>query len=183
MDLTSARTAIHGRRLLLAVACGLALLPAAALAGSAPGQSIGRNADLLSTGNTPSDSAALVQCLTASEAPQRSATFSGEMTMFAGASRMSMRIELLERMPGEMSYHVVAAPGLGVWRSSDPGVGVYKYVKQVTNLSAPADYKGLVSFRWQGAHGHTIKRDERRTRRCSQPASAASTPSLSSSLE
>ena len=69
---------------------------------------------------------------------------------------------------------MVAAPGLGVWRASDPGVGVYKYVKQVTNLSAPADYRGLVSFRWQGAHGHMIKRDERRTRRCSQPAPPAS---------
>ncbi len=182
MDLTSARTAIRGRRLLLAVACGLALLWAA-LAGSARGQTLAASADLLSSGGTLPDSASLVQCLTASEPAERSATFSGEMTMFAGASRMSMRIELLERMPGEMSYHVVAAPGLGVWRSSDPGVGVYKYVKQVTNLSAPADYKGLVSFRWQGVHGRTIKRDERRTRRCSQPAPATSTPSLSSSLE
>ena len=89
---------------------------------------------------------------------------------------MSMRIELLERRPGEMGYRAVAAPGLGVWRVSDPGVGVYKYVKQVTNLSAPADYKGLVTFRWQGARGRTIKREERRTRRCSQPAPARALP-------
>jgi hypothetical protein len=182
MDLTSARTAIRGRRPLVAVVCGLALLPAA-LAGSALGQTVGSSADLLSGGNASPDSASLVQCLTASEPAERSATFSGEMTMIAGASRMSMRIELLERMPAEMGYHSVAAPGLGVWRASDPGVGVYKYVKQVTNLSAPADYKGLVTFRWQGVHGHTIKREERRTRRCSQPAPATSAPSLSSPLE
>jgi hypothetical protein len=183
MDLTSARTAIRGRRLLVASACGLALLPAA-LADGARGQTVGQGADLLSgAGGALLDSASLVQCLSASEPAERAATFAGEMTMVAGASRMSMRIELLERMPGEANYHTVAAPGLGVWRGSDPGVGVYKYVKQVTNLSAPADYKGLVSFRWQGAHGRTVKRDERRTRRCSQPASTASASSLSSSLE
>jgi hypothetical protein len=188
MDLTSTRTAIRGRRLLLASACGLALLPAA-LAGSARAQGLaGVTADVLGAGNTAPDAASLTQCLTAGEAAERSATFSGEMSAIAGTTRMSMRIELLERMPDEVSYHAVAAPGLGVWRVSDPGVGVYKYVKQVTNLSAPADYKGLVSFRWQGLHGHTLKRDERRTHRCAQPAPAgsspaASPPSLSSSLE
>jgi hypothetical protein len=180
MDLTSARTAIRGRRPLLAVACGLALL-LAALAGSARAQTVGINADLLSGGATSPDSASLVQCLTTGEQAERAATFSGEMTTIAGATRMSMRFELLERMPGETGYHAVAAPGLGVWRASDPGVSVYKYVKQVTNLAAPADYKGLVSFRWLGAHGHTIKRDERRTHKCSQPAPV--TPSSSPSLE
>jgi hypothetical protein len=182
MDVTSVRTAIRGRRLPLAVACGLALLPAA-LASSARGQTFAASADLLGGGNASLDSASLVQCLTASEPAERAATFAGEMAMVAGASRMAMRIELLERVPGETTYHPVAAPGLGVWRMSDPGVGVYKYVKQVTNLSAPADYRGLVSFRWQGSHGHTIKREERRTRRCSQPAPVTSAPSSSSSLE
>lgn len=182
MDLTSVRTAVRGRRRLLAVACGLALLPAA-LASAARAQTFGFGADALSTGSAVPDSASLMQCLTTGEQVERSATFAGEMTAIAGTTRMSMRIELLEWMPGETSYHVVAAPGLGVWRVSSPGVGVYKYVKQVTNLSAPADYRGLVSFRWQGAHGRTLKRDERRTRRCSQPAPVASTPSMSSSLE
>lgn len=182
MDLISARTAIRGRRRLVAVACGLALLPAA-LVGSAFGQTVGSSADVLATGNATPASASLTQCLTTGEQSERAATFAGEMTSVAGTTRMSMRIELLERMPGQMNYHAVSAPGLGMWRVSDPGVGVYKYVKQVTNLSAPADYKGLVTFRWQGARGRTIKRDERRTRRCSQPASAASAPSLSSSLE
>lgn len=168
MDVTSATTAICGRRRLLALACGLALLPAA-LAGSARGQIVGKGADALGIGNSAPDSASLVQCLTTGEQAERSATFAGEMSAIAGATRMSMRIELLERMPGEMGYRTVAAPGLGVWRSSDPGVGVYRYVKQVTNLSAPADYKALVSFRWQSPRGRVLRREERRTRRCSQP--------------
>jgi hypothetical protein len=181
MDLTSARTPVGGRRPLLALAFVSALLSMAFAAG-AFGRGVGTSADVLVSGTTL-DSASLLQCLTASEQAERSATFSGEMTAIAGATRMSVRIELLEWTPGQTGYRVVAAPGLGVWRASDPGVGVYKYVKQVTNLTAPADYRGLVSFRWQGAHGHTIKHDERRTHRCSQPAPAANTPSSSSSLE
>ena len=178
MDSTSARAAIRGRCPLLALACGLALLPAA-LAPAARAQTVPAVQSLDPA--SPLDAASLTQCLTASEPAERSATFSGEMTMIAGASRMSMRIDLLERMPGETSYHAVAAPGLGVWRASDPGVGVYKYVKQVTNLTAPADYRGLVSFRWLGPHGHLVKHDERRTRHCSQPAPPTSTPSPSPS--
>ena len=59
------------------------------------------------------------------------------MTAIAGATRMAMRIELLERMPGETGYHALAAPGLGRVAASDPGVGVYKYLKQVANLPRP----------------------------------------------
>src|SRR5579862_3277487 len=110
MDLTSARTAVRGRRRLLVVACGLALL-LAALTGSAFGRTSGSSADVFATGNATLDSASLAQCLSASEQAERSATFAGEMTTIAGASRMSMRIELLERRPGEMGYHAVAAPG------------------------------------------------------------------------
>src|ERR1700724_2111130 len=101
---------------------------------------------------------------------ERSATFSGEMTAVPGTARMAMRIEVLESAPGEVGFHAVAAPGLGVWRDSDPRVKIYKYLKQVTNLSAPASYRALVRFRWMGAHGHVIKRAERITSRCEQPA-------------
>jgi hypothetical protein len=180
MALTSATTAIRGRRPLLALACGLVLLPAAPAIG-ARAQAFGAGSDQLAAGSAaPLDSATLVQCLTAGEQAQRSATFAGEMATIPGAARMAMRIELLERMPGEIGFHAVAAPGLGVWRASDPGVDVYKYVKQVTNLSAPADYRGLVTFRWQGPRGRTLKREERRTRRCAQPApeSPPATPPL-----
>ena len=130
-------------------------------------------------------SATLVQCVTASEPAERSATFAGEMTMIPGASRMSMRIELLERTPGETGYHPVLAPGVGVWRSADPGVKAYKHLEQVTDLAAPADYRALISFRWDGPHGHVLKRDELRTPRCVQPTPTATPapPALGSPLE
>jgi hypothetical protein len=178
MAMTSTRT-IHGRRLLAACMCGLALAWMA-FAGSAEGQGtvqITGQPDGAST----LDSASLVQCLTATEPAERSATFAGEMTTIPGATRMSMRIELLERMGEETGYHTVAASAVGVWHTADPDVKTYKHLEQFTNLSAPAFYRALISFRWQGPHGRVIKRDERRTSRCSQPAPM--TPSSSSSLE
>ena len=57
-----------------------------------------------------------------------------------------------------------------MWRAADPKVKVYKYLKQVTNLSSPASYRGLVRFRWINAKGHVFKRAERLTTRCLQPA-------------
>jgi hypothetical protein len=60
-----------------------------------------------------------------------------------------------------------------VWRAADPKVKVYKYLKQVSNLSSPASYRGLVRFRWINAQKHVIKRAERLTTRCLQPTLSA----------
>ncbi|HEY4895081.1 MAG TPA: hypothetical protein VII01_03250 [Solirubrobacteraceae bacterium] len=117
--------------------------------------------------------ATIVQCVTAVAQAERAATFSGEMTSIPGSARMEMRIELLERMPAETGFRAVNAPGLGVWRVSAPGVKAFRYIKQVTNLSAPAFYRGAVRFRWLSARGHLIKAFELRTPRCQEPATPA----------
>jgi len=168
MRFTSTATTIHSRRLLAAIACALTLLWVAQ-----PGGADAKMA--VSTAGQPPDrsaSASLVQCVTATVPGERSATFAGEMTAIPGTARMSMRIEVLERIQGEASFHTVVAPGLGVWRTSDPGVKVYKYLKQVANLSAPAVYRAAVVFRWQGSRGRLIKHAERMTRLCKQPRPA-----------
>jgi hypothetical protein len=150
------RTLRRPRALCAACACSLALYPAHAAA-STP------------TAAQPS-SASLEQCVTSVSQIERSATFAGEMTAVPGSMRMAMRIEVQESLPGEGAFHAIAAPGLGVWRDSDPKVKIYKYLKQVTNLSSPATYRALVRFRWMGPRGHVIKRAERVTPRCTQPA-------------
>jgi hypothetical protein len=111
------------------------------------------------------------QCVTTGEQTDRSTTFSAEMTAVTGTARMAMRIEVQERLPGEELFHTVSAPGLGVWRGSAPGVKIYQYVKQVTNLSFPADYRALVRFHWLNDKGYVIRRAERHTLECVQPAS------------
>ena len=115
--------------------------------------------------------ATVEQCVTTGEQSDRSATFSGEMTAITGTARMAMRIEVQERLPDEELFHTVSAPGLGVWRGSAPGVKIYQYVKQVTNLSSPADYRALVRFHWLNDKGYVIRRAERFTLQCVQPAS------------
>jgi hypothetical protein len=141
----------------LALVCGVAGAQTAPTAGSGL--------------STPGATAAtLEQCVTSVVQTERSATFTGEMTAIGGTSKMSMRIDVQERTAEESGYHVLSAPGLGVWRSADPKVKVYKYLKQVTNLSAAASYRALVRFRWIGAKGRVIRRAERLTPRCLQPA-------------
>jgi hypothetical protein len=109
------------------------------------------------------------QCLTIGEQAERSATFVGEMTAIPGTARMEMRISVLERTPGEFAFHYVASPGLGVWRAAAAGVRDYRYLKQVTDLSAPAVYRALVRFRWLNDRGRAIHSTELLTPRCRQP--------------
>jgi hypothetical protein len=156
---------VNGRRSALTVSavalCSIAAQPAAA--GSTQALRSARAV-------TPSASAVLEECLTSSLQAERSATFAGEMTAVAGTVRMAMHIDVDERTPAQTTFHIVSAPGLGVWRLSDPRVKLYKYVKQVTNLSSPAVYRAVVRFRWLGPHGHVIKRAQRFTGACVQPA-------------
>ena len=114
--------------------------------------------------------ASVGECVTSAVQEERSATFAGEMAAIPGTARMAVKIEVQERLPAETLFRTIAAPGLGVWRGSDPKVKIYKYLKQVTNLAAPATYRALVRFRWLNAHGHVIKRTEHFTSHCVQPA-------------
>jgi hypothetical protein len=159
------------------------LLPGAAAAsagaeGAAPVASTAASGSPASSSAPAGPAAALEGCVNAQQADERAATFSGEMTATPGTTRMSIRIELQQRLPGEATFHAVSAPGLGVWRASAPGVKVYRYIKQVTNLAAPAQYRAAVRFHWLNARGRLIRTSERRTPACAQhlmqpPASGA----------
>src|SRR5665213_3198913 len=170
---TAPRRATRLRLLLPLLVC-CALLPACvAQAMGATGQTDGSLQAVQpgAGGSTPTVSVTAEQCLATGEQAERSATFSGEMTAPPGTARMAMRIEVQELIPGEETFHTVSAPGLGVWRGSQPGVKIYRYVKQVTNLSSPAVYRALVRFHWLNDGGRVIKRAERLTSKCAQPAS------------
>jgi hypothetical protein len=116
-----------------------------------------------------SASAALTQCTVAVEQNNRSGTFAGQMVAISATQRMMMRISVQERSPGEDVFHTISAPGLGSWRSSEAGVKVYKYFRQVTNLPAPGDFRGVITFRWLAARGHVLRQTVRRTQSCQQP--------------
>lgn len=121
------------------------------------------------TTSKPSASATVQQCITSETQSERSATFAGEMSAITGATKMEMQIGLLERAPLETAYRAVSAPGLDTWMHSAPGVKVYKSLDQVTNLAAPADYRGVIRFRWLNAKGRVVRSLELRTPRCQEP--------------
>jgi hypothetical protein len=190
--LSSARAKRAVRRPIVALACAVAVpwlvLAPAALGGTATAPSTsavqavadasasagtGQSAPPTSKANA---SATLQQCATATiPQTERSATFAGEMTAIPGTAHMQMRIELEERALGEAMYRTVTAPGLGVWHSSAAGVKIFAHIQQVTNLSAPAVYRGAVRFRWLNAKGRPIKTQELHTARCEQPATQTPT--------
>ncbi len=190
--LSSACAKRAARRPIVALACAVVVpwlvLAPAALGGTATAPSTGISQAVADAGASagagqgatpPSKaiaSAALQQCATATiPQTERSATFAGEMIAIPGTARMEMRIDLEERALGEMLYHTVSAPSLGVWHSSAAGVKIFAHIQQVTDLSAPALYRGAVRFRWLNAKGHAIKTEELRTDRCEQPPPPSST--------
>jgi hypothetical protein len=169
------------RRLVAALACGLALLAcgasAAVAATSAPVTGVKTPAGALKLPAT----ATLESCLTTGAQAERSATFVGEMTAVPGTARMGMRFELLEKAEGEPTPHAVASPGLGTWLRSSPGIKTYKNLDKVVDLSAPATYRAVIRFRWMNARNRPIKTLELRTPRCTQPALSGAAPAAEGS--
>ncbi|HEV7363968.1 MAG TPA: CARDB domain-containing protein [Solirubrobacteraceae bacterium] len=141
------------RRLLVIACTGLLVLAAAAQSAS-----------------PPRASAQLDRCHPSLDAAQRYAVFSGAMrSLRAGQDRMEMRFDLFRRARGSLVFKRVPAPGLGVWNRANPGVGRFKFRQKVENLSAPAAYRAVVSFRWAGADGRVFARALHVTLACSQP--------------
>jgi len=158
------------------LACAVALPAAAPAATPEAATAAAGTVTAPSTTSKPPASATLEGCVTSAEQAERSATFAGEMTAVPGSAKMEMRIDVLERLPDEMEFHVVTAPGLGVWRWAAPGVKTYRYLKEVTNLAAPAYYRGSVRFRWLNSKGKLVKTLQMRTPRCSQSVPAPQEP-------
>ncbi len=117
-------------------------------------------------------SATLEKCVTSPEPSERYATFAGHMIAVLGSTGMAMRIGIEDRLAGER-FHLlesVSAPGLGAWRGAETGVKSFKDLKQVTNLSVPVDYRGVVRFRWTNSKGIVIKHETLRTPVCREVA-------------
>ena len=118
---------------------------------------------------SPAVSASVEQCVTASAASDRSVTFTAQMETAPGTHRMAMQIILQEHNRDEAGFHTLTAGGIGAWQRSEVGVKIYKYVRQVTDLPAPAAFRAIVEYRWLSEKGHVIRTDERRTSICRQP--------------
>ncbi len=115
-------------------------------------------------------SANVEQCVTATTQADRSVTFTGQMETLPGAHRMAMEIVVQEHDPGEPGFHTLTAAGPAAWQRSEVGLKIYKYVRQVTDLPAPAAFRALVQYRWLDERDHVLRTTSRRTPICRQPA-------------
>ena len=119
--------------------------------------------------------ASLERCVTTADQVERYATFAGRMVALPGSTGMAMRIDLEERVPGQLYFHRVEEAGaldVGAWRTSEPGVKIFKDVKQVSNLGTALEYRAVVHFRWMSSRETVLKREVLRTAICRQPAHA-----------
>jgi hypothetical protein len=112
--------------------------------------------------------AGLDACHTGAGPLDRYAIFSAQMGSVPQSTKMQVRFDL-QVSAGGRKFRRVQAPGLGGWRSSAPGVDIFRYRKQVANLQAGAVYRALVRFRWLADSGRTIQSSSRRTKSCKQP--------------
>jgi len=146
------------------IAVSLLLLSASLCAQPALAQSRGS-----AKGAPGSATAALAGCQVAVDQADRSATFAGQMVATTNSSAMQMRIDLQQRTSASTGFTKVTAAGLGVWRSSAPGVTIYRYLREVTNLPAPGAYRATFSYRWLDAPGKVLRAATRTTPVCVQP--------------
>ena len=105
----------------------------------------------------------LVDCDRAAHA----AVFYARMHAVPGTQHMAMRLSLTERA-GEGAYERVRVPGLGRWRSSQPGRPAFGLRQRVRNLAKGAAYRLRVDYRWYGADGHLVRTARRRSAACVQ---------------
>jgi hypothetical protein len=150
-------------------AISLLVLAGSLCASPALAQTAGGGSGPSTPGAAGSASASLVACQVAVDQADRSATFAGQMQATTTSASMEMRIDLLERAAAGSGFAPVSAPGLGVWRQSAPGVTIYRYVREVTNLPAPARYRASFGYRWLDAGHRVVRRATRLTPICVQP--------------
>lgn len=112
-------------------------------------------------------SPATVRLLACSRVEQR-AVFYARMRSVPGSVRLALRLRLLERAAGAADFGPVAAPGLGRWRRSKPGVAAFGFRQAVRGLSPGASYRTEVDYRWYRRGGRVVRRARRRSAVCRQ---------------
>ncbi len=114
----------------------------------------------------PLASAKVLRCSTGLTADARLALFRAAARRVRGTERMWIRLKLQERRGRR--YRTVAAPDMGVWRKSRPGVARFVIRQRVLGLAEGATYRVVVHFRWYAEDGTVLKRARRLSPGCRQ---------------
>lgn len=122
------------------------------------------------TASVPTAAVQLLDCSSGKQASSRSALFRGSMAQVPDGQTMRMRFQLGERV-GRGIWRSVSARGLGVWHSSQAGVGQFAYRQRIDALLRGTAYRVHVTFEWQDAQGNRLAQDAKRSKACRQPGS------------
>jgi hypothetical protein len=123
------------------------------------------------------DSATLAACTTGAGSTDRSAHFTASMQALPRTRSMAISFDLYERTPGG-AFAPVAAPGFGVWQSSNPGITSFTANEDVLDLPAPAMFRAVVHYRWLNRRRVLIRIDRRVTPACVETAVPTPQPDL-----
>jgi hypothetical protein len=111
--------------------------------------------------------ARLVACEAGATPAERFAVFTGSMPALAGATRMEMRFDLLQRHIGALGFARIPLPKWGQWEHTERrGIAGFIFTKRVEQLSAPASYRAAVRFRWLDAVGNVLRTARRVSASC-----------------
>jgi len=136
--------------------CAMAALPAVSLA-----------APRADTPAAAGPVAKVVSCDVASS--DRQATFFARMDTIAGASKMQIRFQLLERLGKGDSWDKLDVNPLRQWHTSQAGVKRFGWKQTVDNLHVGGAYKARVQYRWLSASGAVVDSVSRDTPVCHGP--------------
>lgn len=131
-------------------------LPAAAFAARRP-----------DTPPAPAPVAKLASCDVTSA--NRAATFYARMETLAGASKMQIRFQLLERLGRDDTWSKIDVPALRPWHTSQAGVTRFGWKQTVDALRAGGAYKARIQYRWLSAAGAVVDTQTRGTPVCRGP--------------
>lgn len=116
----------------------------------------------------PSVTTKLLECESSLDQVARTMVVEGRMRTLPGARRLQMRFELQTRLTKRVRWSRVPVPGFGAYSTADPAPRRYVFDKRIEGLSAPAEYRMVVRFRWLGADGDTLETARRFSPACGQ---------------
>jgi CARDB len=114
-------------------------------------------------------------CHVALDPVNREISVNAVMRPVKGTKRMQLRFDLLGRASAPGTFAPVTGGDLGTWISpSNPTLGqrsgdVWMFGHPVFDLTAPAAYRFVVSFRWIGGGGRVLGTVMRQSKTCFQP--------------
>ena len=99
----------------------------------------------------------------------RAATFYARMDSVAGAAKLQIRFQLLERLGRDDSWSKLDVPALRQWHTSQAGVKRFGWKQTVDALRIGGAYKARVQYRWLTAAGTVLDSVSRDTPVCRGP--------------